>query len=84
MQQSPSQWSKFKGTHFVFKNHLLITTSKFSEDWINGINKNSLGAIFGFYKRVWSNREITNFVNIFGVKKRNTKQIIGPKMCLCI
>ena len=73
MQQSPSQWSKFKGTHFVFNNQLLITISKFSEDWINGKNKNSLSAIFGLYKRVWSNREITNFVNIFGIKKRNTK-----------
>ena len=67
------QWSKFKGTHFIFKNQLLITTSKFTEDWINETNKNRLDIIFELYKRGWNNREITNFLNIFGIKKRNTK-----------
>ncbi len=83
--QNPSLWSKFKGTHFIFKNQLLITTSKFTEDWINETNRNRLDTIFELYKRGWNNREITNFLNIFGIKKRNTKTDYTIKdvfMCL--
>ena len=69
----PSQWSKFKGTHFIFKNQLLITTSKFTEDWINETNRNRLDTIFELYKRGWSNREITDFLNMFGITKRNSQ-----------
>ena len=79
------QWSKFKGTHFIFKNQLLITTSKFTEDWINETNRNRLDTIFELYKKGWNNREITNFLNIFGIKKRKTKTDYTIKdvfMCL--
>ena len=72
-KRTQRQWSKFKGTHFIFKNQLLITTSKFTEDWINDTNRNRLDTIFELYKRGWNNKEITNFLNIFGIKKRNTK-----------
>ena len=85
LKLTPLQWSKFKGTHFIFKNQLLITTSKFTEDWINETNRNRLDTIFELYKRGWSNREITNFLNIFGIKKRNTKTDYTIKdvfMCL--
>ena len=37
------------------------------------------------YKKGWNNREITNFLNIFGRKKRNTKtdyMIKDVFMCL--
>ena len=84
-KSNQSQWSKFKGTHFIFKNQLLITTSKFTEDWINETNRNRLDTIFELYKRGWNNREITNFLNIFGIKKRNTKTDYTIKdvfMCL--
>ena len=32
-----------------------------------------MDTIYELYKRGWSNREITNFLNIFRIKKRNTK-----------
>ena len=83
--QNLLQWSKFKGTHFIFKNQLLITTSKFTEDWINETNRNRLDTIFELYKRGWNNREITNFLNIFGIKKRNTKTDYTIKdLSLCL
>ena len=50
-QSIPLQWSKFRGTHFIFKNQLLITTSKFTEDWINETNRNRSDTILEVYKK---------------------------------
>ena len=83
--QSLSPWNDFRGTYIEFRNQLIITTSKFTEDWINEENRTRLETIWKLYKRGWSNREITDFLNIFGIKKRNTKTDYSIKdvfMCL--
>ena len=44
-----------------------------------------MDTIYELYKRSWNNREITNLLNTFGVKKRNTKTDYTIKdafMCL--
>ena len=69
----PLQWNEFKGTHIEFRNQLLILTSKFTEDWINDKNSYRLELIFNLHKRGLSNREITNYLILLGIKKRNTR-----------
>ena len=44
-----------------------------------------MDTIYELHKRGWSNREITDFLNILGIKKRNTKTDYSIKdvfMCL--
>ena len=69
--QSPS--NEFKVTYIEFRNQLIITTSKFTEDYINDQNSFRLELIYKLYERGLSNREITDVLNIYGIKKRNTK-----------
>ena len=71
--QNLLQWSKFKGTHFIFKNQLLITTSKFTEDWINETNRNRLDTIFELYKRGWNNRENYKLLKYIWNKEKKHK-----------
>ena len=83
--QSQLPWNDFRGTYIEFRNQLIITTSKFTEDWINEENRTRLETIWKLYKRGWSNREITDFLNIFGIKKRNSQTDYSVKdvfMCL--
>ena len=68
-----SLWSELRGTYIEFRNQLIITTSKFTEDYINEQNSFRLELIYKLYERGWSNREITDFLNIFGIKKRNSQ-----------
>ena len=70
---NPLQWSELRGTYIEFRNQLIITTSKFTEDYINDQNSFRLELIYKLYERGWSNREITDFLNIFGIKKRNSQ-----------
>ena len=72
-KHNPLQWNEFKGTHIEFRNQLLILTSKFTEDWINDKNSYRLDLIFNLHKRGLSNREITDYLILLGIKKRNTK-----------
>ena len=67
------QWSEVKSTHIEFRNQLLILTSKFTEDWINDKNSYRLELIFNLHKRGLSNREITDYLILLGIKKRNTQ-----------
>ena len=83
--RNPLPWNDFRGTYIEFRNQLIITTSKFTENYINEKNRTRLGTIWKLHKRGWSNREITDFLNIFGIKKRNTKTNYSIKdifMCL--
>ena len=85
MEQTPSPWNDFRGTYIEFRNQLIITTSKFTEDYINEKNRTRLETIWKLHQRGWSNREITDFLNIFRIKKRNTKTDYSIKdvfMCL--
>ena len=66
-------WNEFKGRDIEFRNQLLILTSKFTEDWINDKNSYRLELIFNLHKRGLSNREITNYLILLGIKKRNTR-----------
>ena len=72
-QQSQSQWSELRGTYIEFRNQLIITTSKFTENYINEENSNRLNFIYKLYERGFSNREITDVLNIYGIKKSRTK-----------
>jgi len=72
-KHTPLQWNEFKGTHIEFRNQLLILTSKFTEDWINDKNSYRLELIFNLHKRGLSNREITDYLILMGIKKRNTQ-----------
>ena len=67
------QWNKTKGTYIEFRNQLLILTSKFTEDWINDKNSYRLELILNLHKRELSNREITDYLILLGIKKRNTQ-----------
>ena len=69
--QSPS--NEFKVTYIEFRNQLIITTSKFTEDYINDQNSFRLELIYKLYERGLSNREITDYLILLGIKKRNTK-----------
>ena len=73
MEQSQLPWSKVKSTHIEFRNQLLILTSKFTENWINDKNSYRLELIFNLHKRGLSNREITDYLILLGIKKRNTQ-----------
>ena len=83
--RNPSQWSELRGTYIEFRNQLIITTSKFTEDYINEENSNRLNFIYKLYERGFSNREITDVLNIYGIKKSRTKTHYTIKdvfMCL--
>ena len=83
--QNLLRWNEFRGTYFSFRNQLIITTKKFTEDWINEENRTRLETIWKLHKRGWSSREICDFLNLFGIKKRNTKTDYTVKdvfMCL--
>ena len=67
------QWNKTEGTYIEFRNQLLILTSKFTEDWINDKNSYRLELILNLHKRGLSNREVTDYLILLGVKKRNTQ-----------
>ena len=71
--QNQSQWSELRGTYIEFRNQLIITTSKFTEDYINDQNSFRLELIYKLYERGLSNREITDYLILLGIKKRNTK-----------
>ena len=71
--QNQSQWSELRGTYIEFRNQLIITTSKFTEDYINDQNLFRLELIYKLYERGLSNREITDYLILLGIKKRNTK-----------
>ena len=73
LKLNPLQLNEFKGTHIEFKTQLLILTSKFTEDWISKKNSDRLDLIFNLYKRGLSNREITDYLILLGIKKRNTQ-----------
>ena len=75
--QSPS--NEFKVTYIEFRNQLIITTSKFTEDYINDQNSFRLELIYKLYERGLSNREITDYLILLGIKKRNTKTNYTPK-----
>ena len=83
MQQSPSQWSDFKGTHlyngYYFSNTLHIVTQSCCIDYINHKNSERLNTIYRLHKDGWSNKEITHFLNIFGIKRRNKKDNYSMK-----
>ena len=74
-----SQWSELRGTYIEFRNQLIITTSKFTEDYINDQNSFRLELIYKLYERGLSNREITDYLILLGIKKRNTKTNYTPK-----
>ena len=67
------QWNELRGTYIEFRNQLIITTSKFTENYINEENSNRLNLIYKLYERGFSNREITDVLNIYGIKKSRTK-----------
>ena len=67
------QWNELRGTYIEFRNQLIITTSKFTENYINEENSNRLNFIYKLYERGFSNREITDVLNIYGIKKSRTK-----------
>ena len=70
---NPLLWNEFQDTHIEFRNQLLILTSKFTEDWISKKNSDRLDLIFNLHKRGFSNREITDYLILLGIKKRNTQ-----------
>ena len=51
--QSPS--NEFKVTYIEFRNQLIITTSKFTEDYINDQNSFRLELIYKLYERGMTN-----------------------------
>ena len=67
------RWNEFKDRDKEFRNQLLILTSKFTENWINDKNSFRLELIFNLHKRGLSNRKITDYLILLGIKKRNTQ-----------
>ena len=58
---------------YFFKNKLTIYTRSCSLDRISTKNQNRLDFILKLHNQGYSNVEITNFLNIFGFKRRNKK-----------
>ena len=76
----PLQLSELRVTQFIkinqgyyFKNKLTIYTRSCSINRINTKNQKRLDFILKLYNQGYSNVEITNFLNIFGFKRRNKK-----------
>ena len=58
---------------YYFKNKLTIYTRSCSLDRISTKNQSRLDFILKLHNQGYSNVEITNFLNIFGFKRRNKK-----------
>ena len=58
---------------YFFKNKLTIYTRSCSLDRISTKNQSRLDFILKLHNQGYSNVEITNFLNIFGFKRRNKK-----------
>ena len=78
--QNQSLLSELRVTQFIkinqdyyFKNKLTIYTRSCSLDRISTKNQNRLDFILKLHHQGYSNVEITNFLNIFGFKRRNKK-----------
>ena len=88
-QNNQLQWSEFKGPHlyngYYFSNTLHIVTQSCCIDYINHKNSDRLNTIYKLHKDGWSNKEITHFLNIFGIKRRNKKDNYSIKdVWVCI
>ena len=78
--QNQSLLSELRVTQFIkinqgyyFKNKLTIYTRSCSLDRISTKNQSRLDFILKLHNQGYSNVEITNFLNIFGFKRRNKK-----------
>ena len=78
--RSPLLLSELRVTQFIkinqgyyFKNKLTIYTRSCSLDRISTKNQSRLDFILKLHNQGYSNVEITNFLNIFGFKRRNKK-----------
>ena len=78
--RNPSLLSELRVTQFIkinqgyfFKNKLTIYTRSCSLDRISTKNQSRLDFILKLHNQGYSNVEITNFLNIFGFKRRNKK-----------
>ena len=78
--QNQSLLSELRVTQFIkinqgyfFKNKLTIYTRSCSLDRISTKNQSRLDFILKLHNQGYSNVEITNFLNIFGFKRRNRK-----------
>ena len=70
---------------FYFTNILNIETRSLCFDWINPKNRNRLNVIWELHKNGFSNREICDYLNLNGYKRRNKKDNYNIKdvfMCL--
>ena len=89
IQQNQLQWSEFKGTHlyngYYFSNTLHIVTQSCCVDYINHKNSDRLNTIYRLHNNGYSNREITDFLNLFGIKRRNKNDNYSVKdVFMCI
>ena len=66
--------SRFIGVYTEFRNQLIITSSMFTEDYWNEEKSNRLNLIYKLYERGFSNREITDYLILMGIKTKYKKR----------